>query len=292
MKSNKILFATLAISLASLGFVPSIFAQDKTTSLPYAYSQVMKRCIGADQSSSKTFIESSCLTDPTTRMDLCWAFSDLENGTLTGHPTRSPMHNVVCSLALAGMKQSVNATGLTNATVPTPVTTGNMTTNMSASSARSKTTIAMACAGCYNTSKFEYDPVPGQPGHYIIVYHNGPVSKPTFDPANPCRNANEHETVAQARACLAWVPTHEQLCRDTLPQFLVAHGCPVPTAHHISSSGHTADYNLGYRDGINDYNQNVNDLNHHFECPQASTDPHGAYCQGYDRAISHMFSDQ
>jgi hypothetical protein len=86
--------------------------------------------------------------------------------------------------------------------------------------------------------------------------------------------------------------SHEQLCRDLLPQFLAAHGCPVPTAHHISSSGHTADYNLGYRDGINDYNQNVNDLNHHFECPQASTDPHGAYCQGYDKAISHMFSDQ
>jgi hypothetical protein len=50
-------------------------------------------------------------------------------------------------------------------------------------------------------------------------------------------------------------------------------------------------YQAGYAAGISDYNQNVNDPNHHFECPIAHLTPHGEYCLGYDAALKYMFSD-
>jgi hypothetical protein len=118
--NNKILLVTLAISLASLGFVPNALAQNMTGNpLPYAYSQLMKQCIARDQTSGKSYIESSCLTDSGTRMSLCAAFSDLENGTAT----RSAMHDAICKLAFAGMNM-VNATAQPT---HTPFAIGNMT---------------------------------------------------------------------------------------------------------------------------------------------------------------------
>jgi hypothetical protein len=80
------------------------------------------------------------------------------------------------------------------------------------------------------------------------------------------------------------------------------HKTSIKTDTHCTSEGCNGDFTLanpdqtryaaGYAAGIDDYNQHVNDTNHHFECPIAKIAPHGDFCNGYDGALSYMMSDQ
>ncbi len=69
-------------------------------------------------------------------------------------------------------------------------------------------------------------------------------------------------------------------CHEGLLSFNPQVPCPSP------------EFELGYKQGIADWNANGTDLSHHFICPLAKTAPHSGYCKGYDAALKFETSDQ
>jgi len=63
----------------------------------------------------------------------------------------------------------------------------------------------------------------------------------------------------------------------------------TPTTKVVKQS---RQYDLGYSQGISDWNQYSSDLSHSFECPLVHVAPHSDYCKGYDAALMFENSDQ